>query len=107
MVKNGNMRFSTVRVHIGRSPNQEWQYDISTVRAYIGRSPGRYILPFLLLELLFGRSNCQIYIVTSTVRAHIGRSTGRYISPFLLLELIVADEVADLPSPVELSSGQE
>ena len=63
---------STVRVHILHLPGQEWQYEISTVSA------------------------------------HISRSTGRYISPFLLLELIVADQVADLPSPLlEASSAQK
>ena len=54
---------------VEESSGQEWQYEIATVRAHIGRPTGRYILPFLLLELL----------------------------PFLLLELIVADQLADLP----------
>ena len=101
-------QISTVRAHIGRSSGrstpspvevssgQEWQYEISTVRAHIGRSSGRSTLPQdRVMNLVAQEWQYEI----STVRAHIGRSTGRYISPFILLKLIVADQVADLPSP--------
>ena len=53
-----------VRAPIGRSPGQEWQYEISTVSAHIGRSPVH-----------------ELQYEISTVRAHIGRSSGRSTLP--------------------------
>ena len=39
---------------------QEWQYEISTVKAHIGRSTGRYISPFILLQLILAHQMADL-----------------------------------------------
>ena len=102
VVKNGSMRFLllessywqiTWQIYppwVEASSGQEWQYEMSAVTAHIGRSTGRYILPFLLLELIVAD---QLVDLTPHER-HVVVENGNM--RFLLLELIVADQLVDI-----------
>ena len=125
LTKNGNFRLLLLQViqvnqmadlptPVEASSGQEWKFQISIAAGHIGRSTGRSTSSSRgILWPRMAISDCYCYRSYRQIKWQIYPLQQRHLVAkngnfrFLLLQVIQADQLADLPPPVEASSVQE